>query len=106
MESSPHGGPRTSGSDPGLSVFDSTIERCGMGGVTVQEGSSVSMQNVLCSRNEGSAFGCVGAGSRLVLTRCEVERGSVPFLFEPYICAVGGNLHCIECRPAGPCMED
>ena len=90
MESSPHGGPRTSGSDPGLSVFDSTIERCGMGGVTVQEGSSVSMQNVLCSRNKGWAFLCLGASSRLALTRCEGEGGG-----DPYQCEGGGKLRCI-----------
>ena len=94
------GEPQTSGRDAGLSVFNSSFERCSEG-VTVQGRSSVSMQNVLCSRNGSWAFGCWGIGSRLMLTMCEVEGGG-----EHYQCEEGGKLRCITCRPSGPCMED
>ena len=84
-----------------LTVFDSTFERCGEAGASVTRGCAVSMKNVLCSRNGIQAFKFKGAGSRLALTRCEVEGGGEPCHSED-----GGQLRCVECRPAGPCMQD
>ena len=81
-------GPQSSGAAPGLSVCDSTFARCGEGGVSLQGGCAMGMQNVLCSRNGVFAFDCQGAGSRLALTRCEVEGSD-----EPYHCVDGGKLH-------------
>ena len=67
----------------------------------MEGGYAVGMQNVLSSRDKGWAFLCLGTRSRLALTRCEVEGGG-----DPYQCEEGGKLRCIECRPAGPCMEN
>ena len=101
VEASEPGGPKSSGTAPRLSVCDSTFQRCSDGGVAVEWRCAVSMQNVLCSRYGDCAFDCLGAGSRLALTRCEVEGSG-----EPYRCEDGGQLHCAECRPAGPCIQD